>query len=430
MARTVKHAKLDSRTARSRLKTGRQPHWAPLVPNCHLGYQRYRGDSAGRWLLRRYLGGGNRYSVVGIGLADDSDAANGTTILDHAQADAKARAMAATPAVGSKIINITVRQAVSIYVEHKRHQGQPVADVQGRAKVHILPALGDHIVSELTSDRLQRWLFEMMDAPAQKRAKDGKPQFYPPVADNDEEGKRRRKATSNRVLTILKAVLNHAYDKGHVSNRDAWGRKLKPFKGVNAARVRFLTVEEAQRFVNACDAEFRPLARAALESGARYSELARLEVADFNPDAGTLAIRKSKTSKARHIILTQEGIAFFKRHCIGRSGLMFTHKKQRSHGDEQAPWLHSEQNRPMAEANKGARLKPRISFHGLRHTWASLAVMNGVPLMVVARNLGHTDTRMVERHYGHLAPSYIVDAIRAGAPRYGIKEKSNVKALR
>lgn len=35
--------------------------------------------------------------------------------------------------------------------------------------------------------------------------------------------------------------------------------------------------------------------------------------------------------------------------------------------------------------------------------------------MVVAKNLGHKDTRMVEQHYGHLAPSFVVDAIRAGA---------------
>jgi hypothetical protein len=45
--------------------------------------------------------------------------------------------------------------------------------------------------------------------------------------------------------------------------------------------------------------------------------------------------------------------------------------------------------------------------------------MNGVPLMVVAKNLGHADTRMVERHYGHLAPSYVADAIRKAAPRFG-----------
>jgi hypothetical protein len=36
---------------------------------------------------------------------------------------------------------------------------------------------------------------------------------------------------------------------------------------------------------------------------------------------------------------------------------------------------------------------------------------------------------MVEKHYGHLAPSYIADTIRAGAPRFGIKESSNRRAL-
>ena len=59
----------------------------------------------------------------------------------------------------------------------------------------------------------------------------------------------------------------------------------------------------------------------------------------------------------------------------------------------------------MVEACARAKIKPAVGFHQLRHTWASLAVMNGVPLMVVARNLGHANTRMVEKHYGHLAES-------------------------
>ena len=44
-----------------------------------------------------------------------------------------------------------------------------------------------------------------------------------------------------------------------------------------------------------------------------------LEVADFNPDAGTVTVRKSKTGKARHIVLTSEGAEFFSHHCAGRS---------------------------------------------------------------------------------------------------------------
>ena len=52
--------------------------------------------------------------------------------------------------------------------------------------------------------------------------------------------------------------------------------------------------------------------------------------------------------------------------------------------------------------------------------------MNGVPLLVVAKNLGHADTRMIEKYYGHLAPSYVADAIRAGAPRFEALEPDGV----
>jgi len=38
---------------------------------------------------------------------------------------------------------------------------------------------------------------------------------------------------------------------------------------------------------------------------------------------------------------------------------------------------------------------------------------------VVAKNLGHSDTRMVEKHYGHLSATYVAEAIRAAAPRFG-----------
>jgi integrase len=152
----------------------------------------------------------------------------------------------------------------------------------------------------------------------------------------------------------------------------------------------------------------------ALSTGARYQEIARLEVTDFNADSGTIAVRKSKSGKSRHIVLTDEGVAFFQEHCAGRAGseVMFT-KKQVN------PWKTAEQARPMREASKRAKLMPPVNFHALRHTWASHAVMNGVPLMIVAKNLGHADTRMVERTYAHLAPSYIVDAIKAGAPKFG-----------
>ena len=52
--------------------------------------------------------------------------------------------------------------------------------------------------------------------------------------------------------------------------------------------------------------------------------------------------------------------------------------------------------------------------------------MNAMPLMVVARNLGHVDTRMVERHYGHLAQSYVSETIRKHAPQFASDDDAQV----
>jgi integrase len=60
---------------------------------------------------------------------------------------------------------------------------------------------------------------------------------------------------------------------------------------------------------------------------------------------------------------------------------------------------------------------PAVSFHVLRHTHASILAMRAVPMAVIARQLGHSDTRMTERHYAHLAPNYVADTIRARFPR-------------
>jgi site-specific recombinase XerD len=85
--------------------------------------------------------------------------------------------------------------------------------------------------------------------------------------------------------------------------------------------------------------------------------------------------------------------------------------------------------RPLLEACKRAKISPAIGFHVLRHTYASLLVMAGAPLQVVAQNLGHADTRMTERHYAHLASSYVADTIRTLSPRLGVFKASNVVRL-
>jgi integrase len=85
--------------------------------------------------------------------------------------------------------------------------------------------------------------------------------------------------------------------------------------------------------------------------------------------------------------------------------------------DDGRAWKRAEQLRPMREACKQAGIIPAVGFHVLRHTHASILAMQAVPMAVIARQLGHADTRMTEKHYAHLAPNYVADTIRGSFPR-------------
>jgi integrase len=416
MAGKLKVRPIDTPTARKKLAPRRQPYWEDLIGKHHLGWQRDRGKDQGRWMTRSYLGE-DVYTVKALGaLADDAGIkADGEQVLSYDQAHAKALAIVGQPLDGKPGGPFTVRVAWQRYLDHKRDRGQPIRDAISRGECHILPArIADIDVEKLTVEELRQWFTTMATSTAQKRPVNGGMRLRAPPANAEDI--RKRQVSANRVLAYLKACLNHAYDEGKVPSRSAWDRKLKLFKGVNAARLRYLKIEEAQRLLNAADLEFRPLLRAALETGARYGDLTRLCVHDFNADSGTVQVRQSKTGgRSVHVILTEAGGTFFRQHCAGRRGdeLMF----RRADG---TPWQRSNQTVPMRAAVARAKITPNVTFHALRHTWASHAVMAGVPLLLVAKNLGHTSTRMVEQHYGHLSDSYATQAIRAGAPVYGL----------
>jgi len=419
MARRVLDKSLDSREARRRLKIRGRPYYRVIERGLHLGYRRLGGGQAGTWVARFYIGE-QSYEVQKIGIADDVSDADGVAVLDFWQAQDKARrAMVerAHRALG-KHGPITIGDVMDEYLAYLDGHKKSGSDARYRDSALIRPVLGDIEVNKLTADHLREWMMQMARTPARLRTREGLKQQYASLDSTD--AKRRRKASANRTLAILKAALNHAWREGKVPSNAAWSR-VRPFENVNTARIRYLTIAEAKRLINACDPDFRLLVQAALETGARLGELVALEVHDFNPDTGTLAIRTSKSGKSRHVVLTEEGAEFFAQVCAGRPGhaTMFV----KADGE---PWGRGHQGPLMAAACKRTKITPPIGFHGLRHTWASLAVMAGVPLLVVAKNLGHRDTRMVEMHYGHLAASYVADAIRAGAPRFGFKPDTKI----
>jgi integrase len=425
MARTVRDANLETRTARLRLPIRTEPYWRGLESGFALGYRR-RGKG-GTWLARRRPERGG-YAEHRIATSDDLQDADGVAILDYGQAQKAAREWwraerRRDEGHDTRTGPFTVADAMADYLKTlERRGGKTVYHARRTAMTHILPACGSVQVAKLTARRITDWHHSLAEQPALARSTPGdKPNHRKP--DKSTNGIRKRRATANRILTVLKAALNQAWKAGHVASDDAW-RRVSPFKGVETARIRYLAADECVRLVNASEPAFRNLVRGALLTGCRYSELTKMNTADFNADAGVVIVRDSNASKPRHVVLTDEGRRLFASLTGGklRDDPIFAR-------DDGAVWGASHQLRPMLEACRHAKIKPAISFHVLRHTHASALAMRGVPMGVIAEQLGHADTRMTEKHYAHLAPSYVADTIRAHFPTLGIAGDAKVAAI-
>lgn len=87
-ARTVRNAKIDTRSARAKLSERREPYWTVVARGCAVGYR--RGAKGGTWVARwRDPAGKHHYRALGA--ADDALDANDDSVLSYGQTQARAR---------------------------------------------------------------------------------------------------------------------------------------------------------------------------------------------------------------------------------------------------------------------------------------------------------------------------------------------------
>jgi integrase len=442
MARIRRGAEFGTREARRRLRPRSEPYWMPIDRGLSLGYR--KSAEGGAWVMRRYLapaGGkrGGRHTESRIGTADDSRDPDGEEVLDFGQAQRKLLAEARHQALQASGQLFTVADAVRDYIDWQRSHRKSADDCQYKLKAYVLPELGSRRVADLKPGDFDTWLAGALKRQRRRKVPKAKKRALKaahgapateaaaairPTADELVDGQRRKKATLNRVIGAFKACLNQAYAARKVPSREAWAH-LKKFRSADAARQRWLSLEEARRLQNAAGAELRPLITAALNTGCRAGELLAMRAGDFDPRSKTVLIADSKAGKPRRVPLAEQGAALFEGLTAGKpeSEAIFN----RADG---APWYRMALVRLMADACKRAKVLPAATFHTLRHTFASHLVQQGVPLMFVASALGHSDTRMVEKHYGHLSQSAVADMIRAKLPSFGAPPATKVQDLR
>ncbi len=416
MARSVRASNLETRTARIKLKKRKKPYWKLIDRDCYVGY--YRGAKTGTWIARRHLGE-SKYVEQKIGITDDIQDADGKNILDFFQAQNLVRKwfiQSLQSADSKNNAPCTISEISTEYLEWFKDNRKSYTNTKQIIDRDILPSFGSKEIQRITTKEIKTWHHKLANTPRRTKGSNGQATNF---SSNTGEP-RQRKSTANRLLTVLKAILNYAFNEGYVDTDIAW-RRVKPFKNVDAPKIRYLNNNECTRLINTCEDDFRQLVKGALLTGARYGELCNATVDDFNVDTGTLYISDSKNGKARHIALNHEGIEFFHQQTSGKANneLVFLRA-------DSTAWLKSHQTRRLKDACVAASIAPAIGFHILRHTYASMLAMQGTSLQVIAKQLGHSDTRTCEKHYAHLCPSYVADMVRQNLPEFGVNQNNKV----
>lgn len=159
----------------------------------------------------------------------------------------------------------------------------------------FLPRFGSSRIQDLTRRQLEAWRDNLVRA-----------------GDDAEQQRRRSQDTANRMLSIVKATLNHAVGDptNGLSDDSAW-QLVRPFQRVGRAREIHFTPLEVLRLLESCnDASFRNLLTAGFLTGARYGELAACQIRHFDAEGETLYVPRGKTG-TRIVILQPEAVAFF-----------------------------------------------------------------------------------------------------------------------
>ncbi len=207
-------------------------------------------------------------------------------------------------------------------------------------------------------------------------------------------------ATVNKELGLAK----HAYN---IARKEwEWCRdnpfQLVSMEKVNNARVRYLTDEEFENLLEACEDWFRPIVIVAWHSGMRRGNILSLRFNQVDLFRRVILLDHTKNGERLGIPINDTLYELLK-------GL----SKVRS---IKSPFVFDgiypvQTQRGIKEACKKVGIE-NFRFHDLRHCFASSLVQRGVDLFRVQKLLGHKDGRMTQR-YAHLAPENLREAIKA-----------------
>lgn len=220
------------------------------------------------------------------------------------------------------------------------------------------------------------------------------------------------KSTVNRELKMVKTFLKQSVEKGYLLKSPA--QNIKVYKEPERA-IRHLSDDEVKRLLEVAPNDLKQIIVLLLLTGMRYGELCHLEWADIDFRRHQIIIQPKpdwnpKNFKKR--ILPMHPVVHDILSKLTKEDSSYLFPDEDGKASEQG--LRDRLYRIFAKAKVNGNVKD------LRSTFASNAVMSGLPIYTVSKLLGHHDVKITEKHYAHLAPDYLGNAITMLKPKWDL----------
>lgn len=275
-----------------------------------------------------------------------------------------------------------------------------VANYEGSLRRHAWPVIGAVKLTDLRPTHIQSAL-----AAAQRRGLAPK--------------------TVKHLHTAIHRVCSQAVTYGMLAANPAG--KVRPPR-VPRSEIPFWTAEQANAFLaSVAGHPLYPLFHTALATGMRRGELMGLRWRDVDLSTGRAIVRRDivevrgrnvvqedtkSLAGARTITLGASSVAVLTAHKVAQAAWYGRiHLPVPIHGghyvfaSEVGTPLQTTTIRRVAAKYERMAGVPHIPFHGLRHTHATMLLMQGIHPKVVAERLGHADVGITLNTYAHLLPN-------------------------
>lgn len=218
----------------------------------------------------------------------------------------------------------------------------------------------------------------------------------------DRLNKGNKPATVNRLLATLKHCIHKGYQWEMLSEETLKRIRQVRLLEENNRRLRYLSKEECQSLINACNGNTKAIVITALNTGMRKGEILSLKWDNVDLKHGFILLDITKNGERREIPVndTLRGVL---QGITRRLDIPYVFHDNITG----KPYQDVKRSFNTALRKTGIR---DFHFHDLRHTFASHLIMAGVDITTVSRLLGHKTLTMTLR-YSHLAPAHMTKAV-------------------